>query len=420
MTHPLVKIISRKMIKPSSPTPHHQRNLQLSFLDQLLPPTLYPSIIFFYSSPTSDPASTVSESLHASLSKSLVLFYPLAGRLKTAASVHCNDEGAHFLEARVNCQLSDLLKVPEHKLLNNLIPDLFNCGGIAVAASPIHKIGDAGAYYKFIQTWAAIHRGESDQLVLPEFNGASVLPPRELSLPNNLGLIPNQKLTTRTFVFDVTKIASLKAKIGGTHVELVSAIILRSALAASHKSKPETTSSTNVLSQIVSFRNRIVPAVAPNVMGNWFWSVQVVFKQNETELQESVAKMRKGVTDFYKEKADRFKGQDGFRVVSESLRERGEFFKSTKGCINLYRGTSLCKLPVYEIDFGWRKPTWVTSQSNHKNLFLLIDTKHGDGIEVWVTLDEEEMAIFESEEELLSFACANPSAIVNHQSHSRM
>ncbi|KAM5558334.1 BAHD acyltransferase [Rosa sericea] len=333
------------MIKPSSPTPHHQRNLELSFLDQLLPPTLYPSIIFFYSSPTSDPASSVSESLQASLSKALVLFYPLAGRLKTAASVDCNDEGAHFLEARVNCQLSDLLKVPEHKLLNNLIPEfepktvqlalgsvvlvvqvsLFNCGGIAVAASPIHKIGDAGAYYKFIQTWAAIHRGESDQLVLPEFNGASVLPPRELSLPNNLGLIPNQKLTTRRFVFDVTKIASLKAKIGGTHVELVSAIILRSALAASNKSKPETTSSTTVLSQIVSFRNRIVPVVAPNVMGNWFWSVQVVFKQNETELQELVAKMRKGVTDFYKEKADRFKGEDGFRVVSESLRERGEF-----------------------------------------------------------------------------------------------
>ncbi|PRQ45234.1 putative salutaridinol 7-O-acetyltransferase [Rosa chinensis] len=410
-THPLLKITSRKMIKLSSPTPRHQRNLQLSFLDQMLlpissSPKKSPAL---FSGPTA--ASYLIQSLQASLSKALVLFYPLAGRLKTAAFVDCNDEGAHFLEARVNCQRSDLLKVPEHKLLNNLIPEfepktvqlalgsvvlivqvsLFNCGGIAVAASPIHKIGDAGAYYKFTQTWAAIHRGESDQLVIPEFNGASVLPPRELSPPNNLGLIPNQKLTTRRFVFGVTKIESLKTKIGGTHVELVSAIILRSALAASHKSKPETTSSTNVLSQIVSFRNRIVPAVPPNVVGNWFW-----------------------------EKADRFKGEDGFRVVSESLRERGEFFKSTKVCINLYRGTSLCKIPVHEIDFVWGKSTWVTSQSNHKNLFLLIDTKHGDGIEVWVTLDEEEMAIFESEEELLSFACANPSAIVNHQSHSRM
>lgn len=167
-THPLVKIISRKMIKPSSPTPHYQRNLKLSLLDQLLP-TLYPSIIFFYTCPTSHFASTVSESLQASLSKALVHFYPLAGRLKSSASIECNDEGGHFLEVQVNCQLADLLKLPEHKLLNNLIPEfkpktvelalgsvvlivqvsLFNCGGIAVAASPIHKIGDANSYYKF-------------------------------------------------------------------------------------------------------------------------------------------------------------------------------------------------------------------------------------------------------------------------------
>ncbi|XP_024190494.1 acyltransferase Pun1 [Rosa chinensis] len=405
-THPLLKITSRKMIKLSSPTPRHQRNLQLSFLDQMLlpissSPKKSPAL---FSGPTA--ASYLIQSLQASLSKALVLFYPLAGRLKTAAFVDCNDEGAHFLEARVNCQRSDLLKVPEHKLLNNLIPEfepktvqlalgsvvlivqvsLFNCGGIAVAASPIHKIGDAGAYYKFTQTWAAIHRGESDQLVIPEFNGASVLPPRELSPPNNLGLIPNQKLTTRRFVFGVTKIESLKTKIGGTHVELVSAIILRSALAASHKSKPETTSSTNVLSQIVSFRNRIVPAVPPNVVGNWFWSVQVAFKLNETELQKLVAKMRKGVT--------------GRRRTDSKAKMDSGWCPS-----HLERGVSSLR---------------AQSQSNHKNLFLLIDTKHGDGIEVWVTLDEEEMAIFESEEELLSFACANPSAIVNHQSHSRM
>lgn len=150
--------------------------------------------------------------MQASLSQALVLFYPLAGRLKTAASVDCNDQGAHFLEARVNCHLSDLLKVPQHKLLNNLIPEfepktvefalgsvvlivqvsLFKCGGVAVAASPIHKIGDTGGYYNFLQTWAAIHRGETDQLALPEFNGASVLPPREFPVPSSLGLVPNQ------------------------------------------------------------------------------------------------------------------------------------------------------------------------------------------------------------------------------------
>lgn len=123
-THPLVKIISRKMIKPSSPTPHHQRNLKLSLLDQLLPPTLYPSIIFFYTCPSSHFASTVSESLQASLSKALVHFYPLAGRLKSSASIECNDEGAHFLEAQVNCQLETCSNFPSTSYSTTLSPSL--------------------------------------------------------------------------------------------------------------------------------------------------------------------------------------------------------------------------------------------------------------------------------------------------------
>ncbi|PRQ45237.1 putative salutaridinol 7-O-acetyltransferase [Rosa chinensis] len=437
-THSLVNITTRKIIRPVSPTPHHQRTLNLSLLDQLFPPTLYPTIIYFYSI-DHFPSNNISESLQTSLSKALVYFYPLAGRLNGPASIDCNDEGAYFLEAQVNCQLSDLLKLPEHSLLNNLIPEFdpqtahsalgsavllvqmsrFNCGGIALAVSLSHKIADATSCQTFLRAWADINRdNECDsQLMVPQFNGASLLPAKD-SFVNNLGLPKYQSLATRRFVFDVTKIANLKVKIGGTNVQLVSAIILKSARAASYKSKPETCSSTAVLSQMVNLRRSMGSVVQENAMGNWFWPLQVVFKPNETELHELVANMRREITDFYKEKAGKFKGEDGFLVMSESFRERGELYRNTKGCISVYRATSLCKLPVYEIDFGWGQPTWVTSQSNQKNIFVLIDTKRGDGIEAWVTLDEEEMAIFETDEELLSFASLNPSASVNQ--HSRM
>ncbi|KAK9950608.1 hypothetical protein M0R45_006089 [Rubus argutus] len=150
------------MIKPSTPTPHHQTGLKLSLLDQLLPPTLYPTIIYFYYSDHHFP-SNVSESLQTSLSKALVHIYPLAGRLNGPASIDCNDQGAYFLDAQVNYQLSDVLKRPEHSLLNNLIAEFdpqtahlalgsavllvqisrFNCGGIALAVSLSHKIADA-------------------------------------------------------------------------------------------------------------------------------------------------------------------------------------------------------------------------------------------------------------------------------------
>ncbi|CAL9025014.1 unnamed protein product [Prunus brigantina] len=436
--HSLVEITSRKIIKPSSPTPNHLKTLKLSLLDQMFPPTLYGPLLFFYTNHWhgADFASKASKRLQESLSKTLVLFYPLAGRLKGPAFIECNDEGAHLLEARVNCQLADFLQQPEPKLLNHLIPEtdsetaqvalgsvillvqinVFNCGGIAIAVSPSHKIGDVTSLYTFVRTWAAINRDEDQyddgvggRLALPEFNGGNLLPSRDLpAIPNNLET-PSENLTTRRFVFDVSKMASLKAKIEGivqnfipTNVQLVLAIILKCAIAASHNSKPGTPIRPTVLFQMVNLRRRMLPELPQNAMGNWFWPLPILFKEDETQLHELVSTMRKGLTDFVNEKANRFKGVEGFLTLLECIRERGQLLKSKKG-INIYRATSLCKLPLYEMDFGWGKPTWVTSEGDYKNVIMLLDTKFCDGIEAWVTLDEQEMAIFESDEELLAY-----------------
>ncbi|GMN27271.1 hypothetical protein TIFTF001_044103 [Ficus carica] len=62
---------------------------------------------------------------------------------------------------------------------------------------------------------------------------------------------------------------------------------------------------------------------------------------------------------------------------------------------------------------GWEaKTVWVANGMFIKNLFILLDTKCGQGIEAWVTLEEKQMAKFDEDEELLAFASINPSAIV--------
>ncbi|BBH07121.1 hypothetical protein Prudu_018961 [Prunus dulcis] len=300
----------------------------------MFPPTLYGTLLFFYANHWhgADFASKASKRLQESLSKTLVLFYPLAGRLKGPAFVECNDEGAHFLEARVNCQLADFLQQPEPKLLNHLIPEtdsetaqvalgsvillvqinFFNCGGIAIAVSPSHKIADVTSLYTFARTWAAINRDEDQyddgvggQLALPEFNGGNLLPSRDLpAIPKTLET-PSENLTTRRFVFDVSKMARLKAKIEGvvqnfipTNVQLVLAIILKCAIAASHNSKPGTPIRPTVLFQMVNLRRRMLPELTQNAMGNWFWPLPVLFNEDETQLHELVSTMRKGLTDF--------------------------------------------------------------------------------------------------------------------------
>ena len=60
--------------------------------------------------------------------------------------------------------------------------------------------------------------------------------------------------------------------------------------------------------------------------------------------------------------------------------------------------------PVYDTDFGWGEPAWVGSAKwLYKNLVTFLDTKLGNGIEVWINLDEEDMSKFEVDKELLAY-----------------
>ena len=78
--------------------------------------------------------------------------------------------------------------------------------------------------------------------------------------------------------------------------------------------------------------------------------------------------------------------------------------------IDLYACTSWCKLELYDADFGWGRPVWASIVGLPlKNVTLLIDTRDGDGIEAWLTLGEEDMTFFESNEELLEFSILDPS-----------
>ncbi|KAL5856786.1 hypothetical protein ACOSQ3_004244 [Xanthoceras sorbifolium] len=94
-----VQIISKKLIKPSVPTPNHRENMRISFIDQSFFPAIVP-IIFYY--PADDPPEKVERQSQSakSLSETLTLYYPLAGRfVKDNHSINCNDEGVEYFEA---------------------------------------------------------------------------------------------------------------------------------------------------------------------------------------------------------------------------------------------------------------------------------------------------------------------------------
>jgi len=80
--------------------------------------------------------------------------------------------------------------------------------------------------------------------------------------------------------------------------------------------------------------------------------------------------------------------------------------------------TSWCNFGLYDIDFGWGKPMWVSlvgsnddSEIVFRNLVILMDTRSGDGIEAWVVLEKEDMTMLAQDKELLAFASLDPSPI---------
>lgn len=118
-----VQILSKEIIKPSSPTPPDLQRFNISLLDQLATAGYVPVILFFASD---GDAETLLEErsgrLKKSLEETLTRFYPLAGRARENSYIECNDDGAEYVEARANCVLSDFLKEPTPELLAHFLP----------------------------------------------------------------------------------------------------------------------------------------------------------------------------------------------------------------------------------------------------------------------------------------------------------
>ncbi|KAK6140380.1 hypothetical protein DH2020_025875 [Rehmannia glutinosa] len=226
----------KELIKPSSPTPNHLKNLKLSLLDQLAPP-VYISLIFFYEANElkglidgSTNHAQICQQLKQSLSNTLTLFYPLAGKIDPDNfTIDCNDNGVEFIEARAQARLEDILHDPKLDQFQQYLPvdplggiykgdgtlfmlqiNFFECGGIAIGACISHTVADGSSLVDFMNAWASTCRGKTLNL-----------------------------LVTKKFVFDKKKLSALKQEATGwfpnagssdyvkdpTRVEVVSAFI---------------------------------------------------------------------------------------------------------------------------------------------------------------------------------------------------
>ncbi|CAA7017276.1 unnamed protein product [Microthlaspi erraticum] len=432
-------------IKPSSATPQSLRTLHLSMLDYGIHPN-YTLACFFYKRDPSISRDQTTLKLKTSLSETLTKFYPFAGRIK-GVTVECNDEGAIFVEATLNkCTLSDFLKSPDAKTIQKyLLPlDLIDnlcqaavtwplllvkatylqCRGMTIGICMSHRLADAVSLSTFVRDWAATARGESHAVVEPEFAGVKLYPPANLAFKFPEIQTGKRLSVTKRFVFSRLNIEELRKKATirqqilprPTRVESVTALLWRCVVASSSKTTT-TTTCTKILGQPANLRNKIPSLLSQNLIGNIIYSTMTFNRKNEIDIQETVKELRERAEELTRLIQEGGDDQSATALGSKLLDKMLAVFSKLSDDPDghkLHAVSSWCKLPFYETDFGTGPPVWVFGSvapiADFVTVAFLLDSNDLQGIEAWVTLAEEDMALFQQNPELLAFA--SPSSPV--------
>ncbi|GLJ34928.1 hypothetical protein SUGI_0702930 [Cryptomeria japonica] len=192
------KIVNTEVIVPALPM--QQYIVPLSNLDLTIPPVSV-HVFFCYKNPFPRTFASALSHLKTSLSKVLVSYYVLAGRMVTDSiglpKVHCNNKGVRFTQAYAAAALSQLnLYNPDESVQGKLVPLLskpfqedgipvfavqvteFSCGGIVVGCTFDHRIADAYSANMLLTSWANLCRNDSNVPLNPSIT-RSILCPRD-------------------------------------------------------------------------------------------------------------------------------------------------------------------------------------------------------------------------------------------------
>ncbi|GFP83349.1 omega-hydroxypalmitate o-feruloyl transferase [Phtheirospermum japonicum] len=326
----------------------------------------------------------VFEVIKDALSKVLVHYYPLAGRLTISPEmkliVDCTGEGAVFVEAEAECDLKELgdITKPDPVTLGKLVYDIpgarnileipplvvqvtkFKCGGFVLGLCMNHCMFDGIAAMEFVNAWGEIARGH--HLKVPPFMDRTILKgrnPPKLEFPHhefaeiqdlsNTGDLYKQDMVYKTFCFDSEKLEHLRKKatqdgtlMKCTTFEALSAFVWKARTEALNMRPNQETK----LLFAVDGRPRFHPQIPEMYFGNAIVLTNSLCSAGElvgnplsfgVELVQEAVKM---VTDDY-------------------MRSAIDYFEATRARPSLTATlliTTWSRLSFHTTDFGWGKP----------------------------------------------------------------
>ncbi|KAI3853784.1 hypothetical protein MKX03_027814 [Papaver bracteatum] len=378
-----INIKESTMVRPAEKTP--QRNLWNSNLDLVVAPKFYTPCVYFY---RPNGASNFFDStlLKEALSKVLVPFYPVAGRLRRdengRAEIDCNDEGVLFVEAETTSVIDDFGDFAPTLEFRQLIPTVefsgdmssypllvlqithFKCGGVSLGVGKEHHLADGPSGLHFINSWSEMARGLN--LTIPPFIDGTLLRARDPPTPMFHHIEyqpPPTMINTITFSklpnsSGFSSLNTLKSKskegenisVNYSSYEMLASHVWRSAFRARDLPVDQDTK----LFIVTNGRTRLRPALPPGYFGN------VLF--NATPIAVSGDLFSKPLTYATDRIHDAI-----LRMDDDYLRSALDYLELQRDVKSLARGahtfrgsnmaiTSWVGLGLYDAYFGWGRP----------------------------------------------------------------
>ncbi|KAL6195085.1 hypothetical protein ACLB2K_030706 [Fragaria x ananassa] len=381
-----VSVRESTVVKPASETP--KQSLWMSNLDMISSNTHTPSV-YIYKPKDSffDPRV-----LKDALSKALVPFYPLAGRLRrnnedknARIEINCNAEGVLFVVADSSSSARDyadlktclesgrwLIPAVDYSAGISSYPLLvvqvtyLKCGGVALGIGVEHSTADGFAALHFIKAWSDMARGVD--LAIPPTIDRTLLrardPPQplpnhnhhvEYHLPQDVVASDSDHETATVSVFKFTreqvnilKVMSLTTKKNDDDVEngkyssyeVVAAHVWRSACKARQLAYYEETQ----FNIAANGRSRLRPPLpAGDLMSK-------PISYAASCIHKALVRMD---DEYLRSALDYLDLQQSHHHLS-SLARSAHYYKSPNLGI-----TSWVTLPIYDADFGWGRPVFM-------------------------------------------------------------
>lgn len=409
----MVEIVESSMVLPSEETPKHA--IWATNLDLVVMQDLVCTVYIFR--PNGDQDFFSVEVLKAALSKALVPFYPLAGRLGVdrdgRPEVQCTGEGVVFVVARSDSTVDDFGDLsPSPELREKFCPSVqssdiltlfqvtfFRSGEVCLGTAIHHTISDGLNSLNFIKTWSDIARG-SDVTVHTSVDRSTL---RARSPPtiryDHIEYKPSKdkpsagkpSLACGVLELSEDQLSHLKKSSGKARplstYRAIAAYVWRCACKARQLAGDQRTR----LYVPADARSRLRPPLPHGYVGNAIVRMSASATVGEllsNSLEFGADKIRAAISrvddDYVKSVIDYLE-----LVGLNNLATGAWELPSTDIWVN-----SWLSLPIYEADFGWGKPVFMGHANLHFHGLVTVSRGPDGGITLQVELEPETLERF--------------------------